>query len=223
MRRRILESPVTENIPNFNEISSDYPYLHFSDLYWYFGDSLDIYFGDSPMYIGDRINFDTYYSNFCYYSSLDNFEKVPSRPSEKFYLNEYISDFPYIQGPPISVSIEDTLAGAWSGGIMVLELYANLPIELKPTSSRYTIIIPIICSSRIYDFFNDQTYSSDGTYGSMSRWNMNLGGSTVYAWFPLVYQNTIVDGDYQLYKFKSRFYEGPGHQWGVGIRFHQLS
>lgn len=219
MRRRILESPVTENIPNFNEISSDYPYLHFSDLYWYFGDSLDIYDGNSPIYIGDRINFDTGYSSFYYYSSLDNFEKV--RPSEEFYLNEYISDFPYIQGPQRSVFIENT--AAWSGGIMVLELFADIPIELIHTSHRYTIIIPIICSSRLDDFFNNQTYSSKGDYASMSRWDMNLGGSKVYAWFPLVYENTIVDGNYQLYRFKSRFYEGPDYQWGVGIRFHSLA
>ena len=220
MRRRILESPVTENIPNFDEISSKYPYLHFSDFYWYFGDNLDIYFGETPMYIGDRINFDMGYSCFYYYSSWDDFEN--SRPSEKFYINGYMPDFPYIQGPPKSVSIEDT--SVWSGGIIVFELYIDDIIELIHTSSRCTIIIPMMCSSRLSNtFLNSNSYNSEGPWTSMSMWNYNIGNSPVHAFFPLIYQNNIVDGDYFLCSFRSSSYGDDNNQWGVGIRFHFMA
>lgn len=220
MRRRILESPVTENIPNFDEISSNYPYLHFSDFYWYFGDNLDIYLGSFPMYIGDRINFDTGYSYFAYYKNLDDFENYKS--SEKFYINGYIPDFPYIQGPPINVSIENT--GAWSGGITVFELFIDSAIELIHTSSRYTIIIPMICSSRLSNtFLNSNSYDSEGPWVSMSQWNYGIGGSYVHAFFPLIYQDAIVDKDYYLCRFRSLYHGDDNNQWGVGIRFHFMA
>lgn len=222
MRRRVLESSAAENTPNFGEVKSNYPILNFSDFYWYFGDRLiiDSLWNDiRPTDISHYINFYTGGSYFSLYDSWNNFENHEF--IHRTNIKGVIPDFPYIQGPILSVDMREA-KNPWSY-IMVLELYLyTRPIDLNEPN-----IIPIMFYRSLCTYFAEEdTYNNIGTYGygSMSNWYISIGGSLFSLFYTTVYNNTIEDKDYIIHSFRSISYDSSTYdQWGVGIRFHLIS